>query len=89
VSLPSSAELLGFSVPESVGGLTVESERCESSADVDPEEIEDVFDSSSDSTGSDVAPEGDGPGLSTDFAPAAGPESVDPVFADEAPEAAD
>jgi hypothetical protein len=89
VSLPSSAELLGFSVPESVGGLFVECERCKSSTDVDPEEIEDAFDRSGDSAGSDVAPEGDGPGLSTDFAPAAGPESVDPVFADEAPEVAD
>jgi hypothetical protein len=93
VSLPSSTELVGFSgsrvAGSDVGGLTVESECCGSSADVHPEELEDVFDRSRDFAGSGVAPEGDGPDFFTEFGPAAGPESVDPVLADELPEDAD
>jgi hypothetical protein len=78
------------SLLEPVGGLTVEDECCGSSADVDPEELEDVSDRSGDFAESDVAPEGAAaPGLFIEFAPVAGPESVDPVFVDEASEDAD
>jgi hypothetical protein len=75
-------------VSSDVDGVVVDSDSPASSSPLESV-AGDVFDRSGDSAGSDVAPEGDGPGLSTDFAPAAGPESVDPVFADEAPEAAD
>ena len=72
-----------------MGGLAVEAGYCGSSPDDDPEELEDVFVRSGEFAGSDVAPEGAAPGLFIGFAPVAGPESVAPVFADDASEDAD